>query len=761
MKMRAIASRATLLLCSLVLCSPATAEAPASKVSPGLVRTAPKGAPNIVIVLLDDVGFGTASTFGGPVATPAMTSLAGQGLLYNRFHTTAMCSPTRAALLSGRNAHATGIGAVIADSRPGYTGLNGEDTATIAEVLRENGFSTAAFGKWHQTAGWQDSQSGPFDHWPTGEGFEKFYGFLGGETDQYEPSLFEGTAPVMRPAVTDYHLTEDLVDRSIGWFRSIRSVTPNKPFFLYLAPGAIHAPLQVPDKWIAPYRGQFNQGWDQLREETFARQKRLGIIPANTQLSPRPAGMPAWDSLTPDEKRLASRLMETYAGFMAHTDAQIGRLVEALKQSGEFDNTLFLYVVGDNGASAEGGLGGSLDYLGALQGMPEPLSSKLARIDAIGGKTSHAHINAGWAWAANTPFQWTKTVASHLGGTRNGLIVSWPSRITAAGGVRSQFGHVNDIVPTILDAVGLDAPALVHGVKQKRMDGASLLYSFNDGAAPERHHTQYFEVFGHRAIYHDGWMASAFHSRIPWGAALGRPNKPFEEDKWELYDLRVDFSQAVDLADKYPEKLQELKAIFQREAEANQVLPLKGQQLGDSGLPSLATGATEQIYYPGAVGVPADSLPRIFNRPWSVEAQIDAGTKPSGVIAAFGGSDAGWALYVDAGGRPVLAYRLYGIASVIARGKRPLPPGASVVRFDFEPEARGFGKPADLSLWLGGMKIAEGRTPTSPPIFYSLADSSFDVGIDTGAPVGNYPAGAPPGFPANGLKIGSVKIRLR
>ncbi|MCP3733537.1 arylsulfatase [Sphingomonas sp. RP10(2022)] len=744
--------------------TPADAQAPAggpvaSPPAP-LQRQAPKGAPNVVLVLLDDVGFGTTSTFGGPVDTPALTALAAQGLRFNRFHTTAMCSPTRASLLTGRNPHATGVGAVVTDSRPGYTGLHGRDTATIAEILRENGYSTGAFGKWHQTAAWQTSPSGPFDAWPTGEGFERFYGFEGGETDQFEPSLYDGTTPVPRPAGAGYHLTQDLVDHGVDWFRTLASVTPDKPFFLYLAPGAIHAPIQVPPEWIARYKGKFDQGWDKLREETFARQKRLGIIPANTELTPRPAGMPAWDSLSPDERRFASRVMEAYAGFMAHTDAQIGRLIQSLKDAGKFDNTLFIYVVGDNGASAEGGLGGSLNYLGALQGMPETLKSKIDHIDTIGTRHANAHINAAWAWAADTPFQWTKAVASHLGGTRNGMVVSWPARIHQPGGLRSQFGHVNDVVPTILDAVGLPAPATVLGVPQKPMNGTSLLYTFDDAAAAEQHRTQYFEIFGHRAIYHDGWMASAFHTRLPWGGALGAGKKPFEEDRWELYDLRTDFSQAHDLAAREPARLREMQALFTTEAAANQVLPLMGQQFGGGGLPTLATGQASQTYHRGAVGIPESALPRIFNRPWSVEADVTARAGARGVIATLGGSDAGWSMYVDPKRRPVFTYRLYNIATVTLRGKA-LPVGPAKLRFDFVPVAKGLGQPVRLQLIVNGTPVAQGMVPTSPMAFYSPGGNTFDVGVDTGAPAGDYPADAPVGNPATALDIGAVTVSLR
>ncbi|MBP8137000.1 MAG: arylsulfatase, partial [Candidatus Eisenbacteria bacterium] len=514
----------------------AGATAGASPAPPLQVR-APVGAPNVVVVLLDDVGFGAAATFGGPAETPTLDALAHEGLRYNRFHTTGICSPTRASLLSGRNAHAVGIGAVMnsADERPGYTGVHAPDAATIAEVLRRNGYNTAAFGKWHQTADWEISQSGPFDRWPTGMGFEKFYGFFGGESDQFEPTLIEGTTPVLRPQGKGYHLTEDLAQRAIEWLQAQHSVTPDKPFFLYFAPGATHAPLQAPKAWIEKYRGRFDAGWDAIRPEILARQKRLGVVPANADLTARPAGLPAWDSLSADERKIAARLMEVYAGFLSHTDAQIGRLVQALKDGGEFGNTLFIYIVGDNGGSAEGGLKGSISYMGAIQGLPEDRVKTLSRLDSFGGPDTYAQYPSAWAWAMSTPLQWMKTVASHLGATRNPMVVTWPARIRDRGGLRSQFGHVNDILPTVLEAVGLEAPTVFHGIRQKPLDGTSLAYSFNEPQAPERHRTQYFEVYGHRALYHDGWMASAFHARLPW-QVISRDQKPFEADTWELYD---------------------------------------------------------------------------------------------------------------------------------------------------------------------------------------------------------------------------------
>ncbi|XHS01799.1 arylsulfatase [Sphingomonas sp. DBB INV C78] len=734
---------------------------PAAPAVPTYQRTAPAGAPNIVLVLLDDVGFGATATFGGPAATPALDALAHEGLRYNRFHTTAICSPTRSSLLTGRNPHATGIGAVMngVDARPGYSGFHTKDTATIAEILRENGYSTAAFGKWHQTPDWEVSQSGPFDRWPTGEGFDKFYGFQGGETDQFEPTLYDGTTPVLRRPGKNYHLTEDLADRSIEWMRSQHSVTPERPFFLYFATGGIHAPIQVPEPWIERYRGKFDQGWDKLREEIFARQKKLGVIPANTKLTPRPEGLPAWDSLTPDQKKIASRLMESYAAFLAHTDAQVGRLAQALKDSGQFDNTLFVYIVGDNGASAEGGLGGSLNYMGPLQGIPESEATKLAGIDRIGAADSYAHINSAWAWATNAPFQWTKTIASHLGGTRNAMVVTWPKKITDKGGLRSQFGHVNDIAPTILDAVGIKAPEEVNGVHQKPMNGVSLTYSFNDAKAPERHTTQYFEVFGHRAIYHDGWMASAFHSRLPWGIGMDLSAKPFEADKWELYNLRTDYSQANDLAAKQPAKLEEMKALFMQEAAANNVLPLKGQQMSQKGLPDLSEGLKRATYYEGTVSVPEKAVPRMTNRSWSLESAVDVTDKASGVIATIGGTAAGWSLYIDAQRRPVFTYRLFDVKTVDLVGQ-PLAAGRNTLRVDFNYDGLGFAKGGQLNLLVNGTQAAADTIPASPPAFFSI-NETFDVGVDTGSPAGRYPEGAALGYAISGAKIDGVTIEQR
>lgn len=740
------------------LSGPALAQSSPPPPAPDMIRQAPAGAPNVVIVLLDDVGFGAASTFGGPAQTATLDRLSAEGLRYNRFHTTAICSPTRAALLTGRNPHAAGMGAVMnsADSRPGYAGFHRKDTATIAEVLRQNGYSTAAFGKWHQTPDWELTQSGPFDRWPTGEGFEEFYGFQGGETDQFEPSLFHGTTPVLRPAGKDYHLTNDLVDHAVTWMRNQKSVTPDKPFLLYLATGGIHAPIQVPERYIARYKGKFDQGWDVLREQIFARETKLGVIPKGTKLTPRPAQMPAWDSLAPDQKRVASRLMEAYAGFLDHTDEQIGRLVDALKASGQFDNTLFFYIVGDNGASAEGGLTGSLNYLGRLTGAREPEEGKVAGIERIGGPNAYAHINSAWAWASNAPFQWTKTVASHLGGTRNPLVVTWPRKIADKGGMRSQFGHVNDIVPTILEAAGIAAPQEVNGIRQKPVNGVSMVYSFGNAKAPERHTTQYFEVFGHRAIYHNGWMASAFHERLPW-SAFSLSGKAFEQDKWELYDLRSDFSQANDLAAKEPARLAELKAVFDREAEANNLLPLSGMRM-PSGLPDPAAKLKTATYYPGAV-VPEKSVPKMFNKSWSLTAELDTARNSQGVIATVGGTSAGWSLWLDDLRRPVFTYRMFDLKTVTLTGT-PLPEGANTVKLDLDYQGPGMGGAATLRLSANGSEVARDELPATPYIYFSI-NETFDVGVDTGSPAGFYPASAPVGNGWRGGTIRKVTIDLR
>src|SRR6187401_3008589 len=525
---------------------------------------APPKAPNVVIVLLDDIGFGQASSFGGPVNMPTLEKLAKNGLKYNRFHTTALCSPTRTALLTGRNHHLNNAGAImeLATGFQGNTGIRPNGIAPLAEMLRLNGYSTAAFGKYHETPPWEVSVSGPYDRWPTHSGFDKFYGFIGGETNQWAPAIYDGTIRVEHALDPKYHFTVDMTNQAVQWMQAQHSLTPDKPFFVYFATGALHAPHHAPKEYIDRYKGEFDTGWDKLREQTFARQKKLGVIPKSAELTKRPKEIPSWDSQTPDQKKLEARQMETFAGFCEHTDEQVGRLVEALSDMGVMDNTLFIYIVGDNGASAEGGPEGAYNEMMALNGIIGSTSQMMDHLDDWGSPNTFPHYAIGWAHALDCPFQWTKQVASHFGGTRNGMVVRWPEKIKAKGEIRSQFGHVVDIAPTILEATGLPEPKKVNGIEQYPMDGVSMAYTWDDANAKDRHTTQYFEMFGNRGIYHDGWVACTRHS-IPWVMV---PLPPLKDDVWELYNVNEDFSEANNLADKNPEKLKELQELFSQEA---------------------------------------------------------------------------------------------------------------------------------------------------------------------------------------------------
>src|ERR1041385_1361067 len=543
-----------------------------AKPPPRFEVKAPNGAPNVVVVLLDDIGFGQSSAFGGSCKMPALDKLAAGGLRLNNFHTTALCSPTRTALLTGRNHHVNNAGAImeVATAFPGYTGIRPQSVAPLAEMLRLDGYSTAAFGKYHETPPWEVSVSGPYDLWPTHSGFDKFYGFIGGETNQWAPAIFDGTIRVEPPHEPGYHFTVDMTNHAIAWMQAQHSLTPDKPFFVYFATGACHAPHHVPKEYIDRYKGKFDEGWDALHEEIFSRQKQMGVIPASAELIKRPKEIPSWDSQTLDQKKLEARQMETFAGFAEHTDEQIGRLVDALQEMSVFDNTLFIYIAADNGASAEGGPEGTYNEMMALNGIIGNASQMMNHIDDWGSPNTFPHYAIGWAWAGDTPFQWTKQVASHWGGTRNGMVMHWPERIKAKGEIRSQFSHVVDIAPTVLEAVGLPFPKSVDGTEQTPFSGVSFLYSFDDAKAPAQHVTQYFEMFGNRAIYHDGWVACTRHS-IPW---LMVKNPPLKDDVWELYHVDEDFSEANNLADKNPQKLKELQDLFMKEAEKNHVLPI-------------------------------------------------------------------------------------------------------------------------------------------------------------------------------------------
>jgi arylsulfatase len=700
---------------------------------------APRGAPNIVLVLLDDVGFGASSTFGGPIETPTLDRLAKNGLRYTQFHTTAVCSPTRAALLTGRNHHSAHTGVVIeqATGFPGYDTLMGKDMATIAEVLKQNGWNTAWFGKNHNVPDWQSSQAGPFDLWPTALGFEHFYGFVGGETSQWRPAVFEGTKPI-EPYLgnPDYNFDYDIADKAIDWIRNLKAVAPDKPFFVYYAPGATHSPHHPKKEWIAKYKGKFDQGWDKVREETLARQKKLGIAPANTQLTKRHEGLPAWDSLDAKKKELYAYMMEVYAGYLEQTDYNVGRLLGAIEQLGQLDNTLVIYIVGDNGASAEGGLSGMLNEIAGLNGISEDINEVLKHKGDLGTWKTHNHYPIAWAHAMDTPFQWTKQVASHYGGTRNAMVVSWPARIKDKGGIRSQWHHTIDIAPTVLDVCGVEQPSMVNGVAQKPIEGVSMAYTFNDAKAPSTRHTQYFEMFGNRGIYHDGWVACTTPARVPWDMKAPTVDV-ISGYHWELYHVAEDFSEAVNLADKYPDKLHELQLLFYAEAAKYNVLPLDDSTIGRFDVsirPSLTRGRTEFTYYGTVTRIPEGTAPDVKNKSFSIIAEVvlPKGDE-QGIIVTQGGLSAGYALMFK-GGRPIFHYNMANVAHYNVAAKDALTAGKHTVVFDFKYDGGGIGKGGTGTLSADGRKIAEGRIENTMPVRFSF-DETFDVGEDTGTPV--------------------------
>ncbi len=693
---------------------------------------APKGAPNVVIVLLDDIGFGHSSPFGGPINMPTLQALADAGLRFNRFHTTALCSPTRTALLTGRNHHVNNAGAImeLATAFQGNTGVRPQSVAPVADILRMNGYSTGAFGKYHETAPWEVSVSGPFDRWPTHSGFDKFYGFIGGETNLWAPAIYDGVTRVEQPQMANYHFTTDMTNQAIAWARFQQALTPDKPFFMYYAPGALHAPHHVGPEWIAKYKGKFDQGWDKLREETLARQIQLGVVPAGTKLTPRPKEIPAWDSLSADQKRLFARQMETYAGFGEQTDHEVGRLVQAIKDMGEIDNTLFVYIVGDNGSSAEGGPDGSYNEILALNGIVSDVSSQLKHIDEWGGPNTFPHFAVGWAHAGDTPFQWTKQVASHFGGTRNGMVISWPARIKAHGEVRSQFHHVIDIAPTVLEAAGLPQPTMVNGTKQRAMDGVSMVYAFDDAKAQDRRRTQYFEMFGNRAIYHDGWVAATRHS-IPW---LNVPLPPVADDRWELYHVDEDFSEATDLAAQNPQKLKELQDLFMQEAIKNHVLPIDDRRVERfdavrAGRPDLMGARTTLTLYEGMRGITENAFINLKGRSYTITADIDVPPGGAdGVIIAQAGKFGGWSLYMK-GGHAKEAYNFGGLEWTTVASPQALTPGQHTIRYEFVYDGGKPGSGGTSRLSVDGRQVGAGRVPHTMPFVYS-ADEGVDVGTD-------------------------------
>lgn len=703
----------------------------------------PEGAPNVLVILLDDVGFGASSAFGGPCATPNAERLAAGGLKFNRFHTTALCAPTRQALLTGRNHHSVGMGSITetATSAPGNSSLRPNTKAPLAMTLKLNGYSTAQFGKCHEVPVWQSSPMGPFDAWPSGGGgFETFYGFIGGENNQWDPALYEGTTPVEPPATPEegYHLTEDLADHAIGWIRSQKALMPDRPFFVYFAPGATHAPHHVPKEWADKYAGKFADGWDAQRERTFARQKELGVIPADAELTSRHDEIPAWDDMPADLKPVLEREMEVYAGFLEHTDHHVGRVLDAIEDLGVLENTLIYYIIGDNGASAEGTLNGAFNEMANFNGMaaletPEFMASKL---DELGSPSSYNHYAVGWAWAMDTPFQWTKQVASHWGGTRNGTIVHWPNGIDERGGLRTQFTHCIDVAPTILEAAGLPEPTMVNGVQQSPMEGTSMLYSFREPEAPERHDLQYFEMFGNRGIYYKGWSAVTKH-RTPW-VMVGGVVPAFDDDVWELYDGNVDYSQARNLAAEQPDRLHELQRLWLIEAVKYNVLPIDdrtAERLNPdiAGRPTLIRG-NSQLLFAGMGRLSESSVVSIKNKSFSVTAELqvpDGGA--NGVVIAQGGRFGGWSVYVDAGAAKFV-YNVLGIQHFTIAADRSIPEGTHQVRMEFAYDGGGLAKGGDVTLYYDGEAVGSGRVGATQPLIFS-ADETTDVGYESGTAV--------------------------
>ena len=708
-----------------------------AKAPPRFEVKAPIKAPNVVIVLIDDVGFGATSTFGGPIQTPTLDKLASEGLRYNNFHTTALCSPTRNALKTGRNHHTTNTGSIMetATAFPGNTGQVPNSVAPLAEMLRLNGYSTGAFGKWHETAAWETSVSGPYDRWPTHQGFDKFYGFIGGETDQWFPLVYDGVTRVTPPHTEGYHFTVDMTEQAINWVKAQQSMTPDKPFFVYYATGAVHAPHHVPKEWADKYKGQFDKGWDQTRKETTEQQRQMGVIPPGTQLAEKPEDIKDWDSLPAEHRQLFARQAEVFAGFMEQTDHEVGRFVEALEDIGELDNTLFIYIAGDNGTSAEGGFVGMYNEMTYFNQVTEKVEDLVPLIDEWGGPTTFPHMAAGWAVAFDAPFSWTKQVASDFGGTRNGMVIHWPNGIEAKGGLRTQFSHVIDIAPTILEATGLPEPTSVNGTPQTPIEGVSLNYSFDNAEAAETHTTQYFEMFGNRAIYHEGWLARTLH-RAPWQT---KKQAPLESDVWDLYNVREDFSLVRNLADEQPGRLRELQALFMQEAEKYHVLPIDDRTVervnaAIAGRPDLLGDRKSLTLYQGMNGMLENTFINVKNRSKTITAEVvipEGGA--NGVILAQGGRFGGWSLYMK-DGKPIYTYNFLGLERFTVASDTTIPAGATTIELDFVYDGGGIGKGGMATLSVDGETAAEGRIEKTQPLIFS-ADETADVGLDNQTPV--------------------------
>ena len=709
-----------------------------------LAPKAPADAPNILLIMLDDVGFGSFGNFGGPVTTPGLDKVANTGLIFNQFHTTALCSPTRAALLTGRNHHSVHMGGIteIANSFPGYDSAIPPESATVAQVLRMSGYSTACFGKWHLTPSWEQSPAGPFDRWPTGLGFDRFYGIMGAESSQYEPPVYDQTTPISpHLGKPDYHLTQDLADQTINWMHRQKASSPNKPFFCYFSTPAVHAPHHVPREWIDKYKNKFDNGWDSLREEIYQRQLKLGVIPQDTALTKRPEQIPSWDDYPERYRPIARRLMEVFAGFLAHTDAQIKRVIDALDDLEIADNTLIIYITGDNGASAEGTVHGAWSAPSFQNGVPEDPEWLLEHIDDFGTAKCENHFNVGWAWALDSPFQWMKQVASHFGGTRNAIAISWPKKIRDVGTLRSQFHHVIDIAPTIYEVAGITPPTHVNGIEQMPIHGTSMKYSFDSANAPSTHTSQYFEILGNRAIYENGWIASCFHGRLPWIRLQG-----FEfdgpQERWELYNIEKDFSQAIDLAQTHPEKLKELQALFDKQAFEYGVYPLRdpgSPRHGDFSVPHSLDGFKKIKYTLAHTRMPESSVLNLKNCSYRISAEIEVTNESNqGVIACQGGNMAGWSLYLDNKARPVFHYNWFGHEHSSFASAKSLNVGKHVIEVLFAYDG-GFGAGGTLSMLVNKSEVSTGHIEKTVPLVFSMSGETFDVGVDTGSPVGPYP----------------------
>ncbi|MEZ5735567.1 MAG: sulfatase-like hydrolase/transferase [Novosphingobium sp.] len=698
---------------------------------------APKGAPNILIIMTDDVGFGTTSTFGGPVPTAAFDRLAGEGLRFNRFHTTAMCSPTRASLLTGREPHNVAMGVVtnFPTGFDGYTTVIPDSAGTIADILKAHGYNTSMFGKGHVTPEWEMSIAGPYDRWPVGLGFEYFYGFLGADTSMWNPNVVENTVAVQPDTgVRDYHFEKDMADHAIKWLRNQNAAAPDKPFLMYYAPGLAHTPHHAPKAWIDRFRGNFDQGWDIVREETFARQKAEGIIPKDAELTQRPESMPAWASLTPEQKRVYARLMEAYAGSVAYSDAQTGRVIEEIRRSGEFDNTIIIYIQGDNGSSAEGGLGGLAFSQSLIVGRHEDFAELADHLDDIGTANMYNHFPAAWGWAMNAPFPWWKQVASQEGGTRNGMVISWPKGIAEHGEIRTQYTHVSDIFPTLLELAGVAEPKTIAGVAQQPVDGVSFSYSFNAPDAPSHRRTQVYEMMQNYGIYSDGWMSGTLPEKMPWDL-IPRDGESAKviEPRWTLFNLDRDFSTAHDLAQQNPEKLAELKRLFQTEAEKNHILPIHEPGVGREGMPTLGKKRTHFTYPSGIANLNEDAAPYTIGESFVITASVDVPAQANGVLVAHGGRYGGYSLYL-ANGRPVFHYNSVGSDQYRIASHDPIGPGDHVIKMGFVADQERAGTPGTVTLTVDGKVVASGRIDRTIAGWVSHTEG-FDIGADRITPV--------------------------